>query len=52
MNHRFYLQADLSVPLMIAPFRIAVPWPATESRLLAPIRPFQPLVEPKILKLY
>ena len=45
MNYRFYLLADLSVPLMIAPFHMAVPWPETESRLLAPIRPFQSMVE-------
>ena len=39
-----YQVVDLSVPIMIEPYRIVVPWPKEQSRLLAPIRPFQPLV--------
>jgi len=39
-----YSQIDLSVPVMIQPYRLIVPWPDEESRLLAPIRPFQPVV--------
>ena len=35
---------DLSVPFMIEPHRIIVPWPKEESRLLAIIRPFQSYV--------
>ena len=36
---------DLSVPFMMEPYRIIVPWPKEESRLLAIIRPFQPEVD-------
>ena len=32
---------DASVPVMMNPLRLLVPWPEEESRLLAPIRPFQ-----------
>ncbi len=39
-----YLACDLSTPVMMEPFYIVVPWPKEESRLLAPIRPFQPEV--------
>jgi hypothetical protein len=39
-----YQQIDFSVPKMIEPYIIIVPWPKEESRLLAPIRPFQPMV--------
>ena len=39
-----FLVLDISVPLIIEPHRIIVPWPKEESRLLATIRPFQPLV--------
>ena len=35
---------DLSVPSMIEPYGIVVPWPKEESYLLAPIRPFQSMV--------
>ena len=39
-----YQVIDLSIPMMIEPYSIVVPWPKEESRLLAPIRPFQPPV--------
>ena len=39
-----YSLIDLSVPVLIQPYRLIVPWPDEESRLLAPIRPFQPAV--------
>ena len=39
-----YSQIDITVPVMMEPFRLIVPWPEEESRLLAPIRPFQPIV--------
>ena len=39
-----YEQIDFSVPKMIEPYVIIVPWPKEESRLLASIRPFQPMV--------
>ena len=42
-----YSQVDISVPVMMEPFRLIVPWPEEESRLLAPIRPFQPIVRAK-----
>ena len=32
---------DVSFPIVISSFRIVVPWPEAESRLLAPIKPFQ-----------
>ena len=45
MNHKHYTQqVDLSIPIYSEPYRLLVPWPAEENRLLAPIRPFQPLV--------
>ena len=39
-----YEVIDTTVPFLIEPYRLVVPWPKPESRLLAPIRPFQPLV--------
>ena len=39
-----YSQIDITVPVMMESFRLIVPWPEEESRLLAPIRPFQPIV--------
>jgi len=39
-----YQQVDISVPKIIEPFILIVPWPKEESRLLASIRPFQPMV--------
>ena len=39
-----YKQIDFSVPKMIEPNILIVPWPEEESRLLASIRPFQPAV--------
>jgi hypothetical protein len=44
MLHHVFQKIDVSVPVMIEPYRLVVPWPDEESRLLAPIRPFQPLV--------
>ena len=38
-----YSEIDLSVPVMIQPYRLIVPWPDKESCLLAPLRPFQPV---------
>lgn len=43
-SHSKFLVVDLSVPLLMEPYYIVVPWPKEESRLLAPIRPFQPMV--------
>ena len=43
-SHAKYQLVDLSIPMMIEPYSIVVPWPKEESRLLAPIRPFQPPV--------
>ena len=43
-SHAKYLTCDLSIPAMMEPNYIVVPWPKEESRLLAPIRPFQPPV--------
>ena len=37
-------QVDISLPVLIDPYRLFVPWPKEESRLLAPIRPFEPVV--------
>ena len=39
-----YKQLDVTVPAMIDPYRLVVPWPKEKSRLLAPVRPFQPIV--------
>ena len=35
---------DFSIPLIISQFRFMVPWPEEESRLLAPVHPFQTTV--------
>ncbi len=35
---------DVSIPLYTAGVALIVPWPDEESRLLAPIHPFQPTV--------
>ena len=39
-----FLLVDMTVPVMIQPFRLVVPFPKEESRLFAMIRPFQPMV--------
>lgn len=39
-----YQVIDISVPIIITPYRLVVPWPKEMSRLLAPILPFQPMV--------
>ena len=44
MTHEAFLRVDISVPVLIEPYGLIVPWPNEESRLLAPIRPFQPMV--------
>ena len=46
MNFKHYSQQniDISVPIISEPYKLVVPWPKYESRLFAPIRPFQPLV--------
>ena len=43
-SHSKFQQCDLSTPIMIEPFGLVVPYPKEENRLLAPIRPFQPIV--------
>ena len=40
-SHSKYLLTDFTVPLLSDPFRMIVPWPKEQSRLLAPVRPFQ-----------
>lgn len=37
-------EMDFTIPLVITRYRFLVPWPKEESRLLAPIRPFQSMV--------
>lgn len=44
LKHYQQQNIDLSVPIIIEPYKLVVPWPEEENRLLAPIRPFQPLV--------
>ena len=39
-----YQQIDVSVPKVIEPFILIVPWPNEQSHLLATIRPFTPMV--------
>ncbi len=41
---RIYSQFDTSIPFYSAGSAFMVPWPDEESRLLAPIYPFQPTV--------
>ena len=43
-------QVDLSFPTGMEPFRLVVPYPKEESRLLASILPFQPSVSYKVFK--
>ena len=43
-SHSRYQKCDFSTPTMIESFKLVVPYPKEESRLLAPIRPFQPMV--------
>ena len=38
--HKF----DVSIPLYTSGVALLVPWPDEQSRLLAPIHPFQPMV--------
>ena len=40
-SHAKYLEIDLTIPIIMEPFRLIVPWPKEESRLWAIIRPFQ-----------
>jgi hypothetical protein len=44
LSIKAYQQCDLSNPILNQPYDLIVPWPKEESRLLAPIRPFQPMV--------
>jgi len=44
LSHSINEKIDISVPVIQEPYRLVVPWPSEESRLLAPIRPFQPWV--------
>lgn len=44
VSHAKYQQTDLSIPWLIQPYRMAVPWPREESHLIAATRPFQSLV--------
>ena len=44
MTYETFLILDVSVPVLIEAYGLIVPWPDEESRLLAPIRPFQPMV--------
>jgi len=42
MSHSKYQRVDLSVPWLIQPLRIVVPWPKEENQqLIAVTRPFQ-----------
>ena len=43
-NPERYKIIDISVPVLIDPYHLVVPRPKEESRLLAPVRPFQPIV--------
>lgn len=43
-SHSRYEKCDLSTPVMIDRCVLAVPYPKEESRLLAPIHPFQSMV--------
>ena len=43
-----FTRMDISCPLNLVPFGMMVPWPEEETRLLAPIKPFQPTVNDKI----
>ena len=49
-SHSKFQQCDLSTPIMIEPFGLVVPYPKEESRLLAPIRPFQPIVNLVVIR--
>ena len=44
LTHERFLMADPAVVHQIEPFRLVVPWPKEQNRLLAPILPFQPTV--------
>ena len=48
LSHALYQKIDFSVACIQWPYRLVVPWPKEETRLLAPIRPFQPLVSHSI----
>jgi len=47
---QIYRQLDISIPLFSAGIALLVPWPEEESRLLAPIRPFQSMVKNNIIR--
>ena len=44
VSHAKFLVSDPSTFILIEPFYLLVPWPKEESRILAPILPFQPPV--------
>ena len=44
LSHARFLISDPSTCILIEPLRLLVPWPKEQSRLLAPILPFQPAV--------
>jgi len=48
MSHAKFLLFDIASYMLIEPFQLLVPWPQEESRLLAPIRPFQLTVSYKV----
>jgi len=39
-----FIRLDVSIPLFSTGTALLVPWPDEESRLLAPVHPFQPTV--------
>ena len=41
---QIFQQVDISIPLFSAGIALLVPWQEEESRLLAPIHPFQSMV--------
>ena len=51
-SHAKYQVADFTVPILAEPWHFIVPWPKKDSRLLAPIRPFQPPVKKTMLKFF
>jgi len=44
LSWSLFNRLDVSIPLYTAGSALIVPWPEEESRLLAPIHPFQPMV--------
>ena len=44
LTYERYKLMDISIPVLLQDYRIAQAYPTEESRLLAPIHPFAPLV--------